>query len=552
MAILPTPAQLRRATDEGWADWIVTRQDEIAVARGCYFDLDAALRTRAFFESCLTHGKAPFAGQPFILLDWQWHEVIGPTYGWKMPDGSRRHLSAFIFIPKKNGKTQLAAGIALRELFDQYGARVAMAANSREQLTVDGCFEEATGMVERNQVLSESLEVIKSKDRIVDPARNSVAWALPAAAASSEGKNLSALIFEELHAWTDRDLYNSLLYSDAAREDSFQCTITTAGAELSSVCYEEYERACRIRDGKDLAIDHLAVIYEAPKRGKWDDLETWKKANPSYGVTLPERKIQRAIDQAKGSPQRVAALRRYRLNQWVRSKDSWLSREKWDGCGRIDPEYFRGREVFGGLDLARVRDFAALARLHRAEGSDVVDVGIRIWIPEDLIADKEVADKIPLSDWVERGFVTPTPGDEIDYGFIRRDILAMHAESPFVILGYDPYNAAHLCNQQLGDEDGMNVIEVPQTMPHMCGPSAEWERLLNAGNLRHEGNEALGWMVENAITATDQNENFRPVKRRSRGRIDGLIACLIGLARLTAPDNPNRRNFYDDHEAEFV
>ncbi|MGV3486909.1 MAG: terminase large subunit domain-containing protein, partial [Planctomycetaceae bacterium] len=331
MALLPSRQQLARAEREGWADWIVTKQDEIAVARGCYFDVQKANATRLFIESYLTHGKAPFDGSPFILEPWQWFEVVGPIYGWKMPSGERRFLSAFVFIPKKNGKTQLAAALSIRELFDQIGARCFMTAVSQEQLCVDGCFDEACGMVKRSPHLSDLIELLPSTNRMIIPSRNSMLVALPTSAGSSQGKNASAIIFEEFHEWKDREFYNSLLYSDSARVDSFACYITTAGDDLTSICYEEYERACRIRDGKDLSIDHLAVIYEAKKSAKFDDLKEWQRANPNYGVTLPERKIKRAIDQAKGSPQRIAALKRYRLNLWTKAKDGWIDPMRWDG-----------------------------------------------------------------------------------------------------------------------------------------------------------------------------------------------------------------------------
>ena len=499
----------------------------------------------------MSHGKAPFADFPFVLEPWQWFQVIGPIYGWKMPDGTRRFRSAFIFIPKKNGKTQLAAAISIRELFDQIGARCFMTAVSLDQMTIDGVFDEACGIVKRSEHLSGLIELLPSTNRMVIESRNAMLVALPTSAGSSQGKNASSLIFEEFHEWKDREFYNSLLYADSARVDSFACYITTAGDDLTSLCYEEYERACRIRDGKDMCIDHLVCIHEAKKNAKFDDLREWKRANPNYGVTLPERNIKRAIAQAAGSPQRIAALKRYRLNLWTKAKDGWIDPQSWDKCPAIRlPGDLSDVTFYGGLDLARVRDFAAFARVCKID--DVVHLMCRLWIPAARVGEKEQTDKIPLQDWIDRGFVHATPGDEIDYGVIRRDILAMNIETPLEEIGYDPYNAAHLCNQELSAQDGLFVCEVPQTMPHMATPSAEFERLLNSGKVRHEHNPALGWMVCNAITQRDNNENFRPIKGKSRGRIDGLIACLIAISRLSAPTNPNRRTFYDDQEPELV
>lgn len=551
--VLPSREQLERARREGWDEWIVSKQDEIAVARGCYFDAAAAEGTRNFFSGLLTHGKAPFAGMPFILEPWQFREIIGPIYGWKMPDGTRRYLSAFIFMPKKNGKTQVCAGIALRELYEQVGARVMLAAVSREQLTQDGCFDEAAGMVERNPLLSARLDVRMGSFRIIDPKRNGFIAAMATSAGSSQGKNASAMILDELHEWKDREFFNSLLYADTARVNSFVGMITTAGDSMTSLCYEEYERACRIRDGKDLAIDHLSVIYEAPKGAAWDDLETWKIANPNFGVTLPVRKIERAIEQARSSPQRIAALKRYRLNIWTQAADGWIDPQKWDDLPRIKPGLTTGQPCYAGLDLANVHDFAALARLWKID--DRVIIRIRLWMPEGRIIEKELSDRIPLRDWIDRGLVVATPGDEIDFAQIRAEVLELHAETPILELGYDRWNAAHFVNQQLAAEDGLNCVEVPQNMAHMGPASAEFERLVSAGNIRHEHNPALAWMVANAITVTDSNENFRPIKKRSKGRIDGLIASLIGLQRLTVGNAPQIKSYYDTHpdaEPEFV
>jgi phage terminase large subunit-like protein len=549
--ILPSPAQLAVARRDGWEPWIVTPQDEIAVARGCYFDVAAAQGTRTLFEQVLTHGKAPFAGLPFLLEQWQWKQIIGPVYGWKMPDGTRRYLSSFIFIPKKNGKTQLCAGIAIRELYDQPGARVFLAAISREQLTVDGCYDEAAGMVERSPVLSAQLDVRRGTARIVDPARNAFIGAMATSSGSSQGKNASCLILDELHEWKDRAYFDSLLYADTARVNSSVWMITTAGDELTSLCYEEYERASRIAKGKDLAIDHLAVIYEADSDAKFDDLEQWKRANPNFGVTLPVRKIQKAIDQARSSPQRIAALKRYRLNLWTQAKDSWIDEGKWNALPDIDLDAIGSSHCYGGLDLANVHDFAAFARAWRVDG--VTSFRVVLWMPEGRIVEKEQSDRIPLRDWIARGFVVPTPGDEIDFAAIRSQIRDLHAITPISELGYDRWNAAHLVNQNLAAEDGLNCVEVPQTMAIMGPVSAEFERLLNAGNIRHEGNPALAWMVGNAITLTDSNDNFRPIKKRSKGRIDGLIAMLIALQRLTVGNQPAPRSWYDDHdEPEFV
>lgn len=552
LVFIPTAAQLKRAKAEGWEDWIRSPTDEIAVAQGCYFDLEAALKTRSFFEKRLTHSKAPFAGQPFLLMDWQWQDIIGPLYGWKMPDGTRRFLSAYIEIPKKNGKTQTAAGIALRETYEQVGARVYLTATAAGQAAE--CFDEAACMVRAKKHAFKALRVFDANPkRIVHRKNNAVMSVLNTAGPSSEGKNASCIIKDELHAWVDREYYDSLKYAMATRTNSLDLAITTAGDNLTSIGYEEHLRAERVIAGKDPAYEHLAVIYAADRDADFRDLAQWKKANPSYGVTLNERKIAVAIAEAEASPQRVSALKRYRLNIWTQGKAAWLDVAKWNGLAAIRREDLAGRYSSGGLDLARVRDFAAFAQsieLDAGEdGTIPVAILVRLWIPEDLVAEKAATDKIPLQGWVDQGWVIATPGDEIDYGEIRRQILDDHRANPLNSLGYDPHNAALLCNQTLGAQDGINVVEIPQTMAYMGPPSAEFERNLGKRIYVHEQNPCLAWMIGNAVAAIDANGNTRPVKKKSTGRIDGLVATIMAEARRNAGGG---NHFYDNQEPELV
>lgn len=548
-AYTPTRSQLARASSEGWADWIQTAQDEAAVAQGCYFDINAAMATRAIFERLLTHGKAPFDGQPFLLLDWQWHRLIGPLYGWRMPDGTRRFLSSFTFIPKKNGKTQLAAGIAIRECLEQVGSRVYMTAVARSQAA--DCFDESAGMIERSPSLANIFDVRRSTYRAIIPKRNACIAAITASGGSSQGKNANCLILDELHEWRDRSFFGSLLYATAARINSLVFMITTAGDNLTSICYEEYERACRIRDGKDMSIDHLPLIFEAPKEAKYSSLAAWKIANPSYGVTLPVRQIEAAINQAKGSPQRIGDLKRYRLNQWTQPRNAWLDVATWDDLPHVEPDTLVGMSCYGGVDLARVHDFAAAVRLFEHDDG-TISLLFKLWIPEDLVVEKSHTDQIPLVDWVTRGYVTATPGASIDFARIRAEIVGLHKETPMKELGYDPAMAEMLCNQMLRGEDGINTVQVPPRMGFMSPPSTEFERLMESGKIRHDHNPCVSWMVGNVIVYKDTNEQIRPMKGRSNGRIDGITAAIIAMNRRMQVTIEEKPTHYDTNKVELL
>lgn len=526
---IPTRNQLKLAHDEGWYGWIRSVQDEIAVAEGCWFSEEQAQAVRSFFAKRLSHGKDPWFGKPFELLDYQYQDIIGPLYGWRTADNFRRYRSAYIHIPKKNGKTQLAAGIGVIELHYCKGSRVYIVATSEGQAME--CYDEAAGMVERSKAMSAYIKPLRSTGRLVWHKRNSVLSTMAKAAASSEGKNASCLILDELHAWRDRKLFDSLLFAGSARPNPLLFMITTAGDDTSSLCYSEYERAKRIKDGDDPSIDHLVQVYEAEPNARYDDLKQWKAANPGYGITMPERGILSDIRAAKGRPERIAALKRYRLNLWTNEGSAWLDTELWDALERIGPDDGEGI-LWGGLDLARTRDFAALVLLFASERG--VDIVPRLYVPESQIADKEEIDKIPLSAWIETGLVVATDGDEIDQERILQDALEAHAKWKFAEIGYDPYNASQIAKRLR--EQGIVTTPVPQTFPYMGYPSAEFERLLVNRNIRHTHNACMKWMVGNAKAVTDSNNNVRPSKKKSTARIDGLVASIIALQRALSPD----------------
>jgi phage terminase large subunit-like protein len=307
--------------------------------------------------------------------------------------------------------------------------------------------------------------------------------------------------------------------------------ITTAGDDTSSLCYSEYERAKRIKSGDDPTTDHLVQIYEADKDAKYDDLKQWKKANPCYGKTINERGILSDIRAAKGRPERIATLKRYRLNIWTNEGTTWLDNQLWNALPPITEDDSAG-VLWGGIDLARTRDFASLALLFASENG--YDLLIRIYCPEAAVAEKEDIDKIPLSSWIASGHVIATEGEEIDQTRILEDTLAAHRRWKFAEIGFDPYNASTLAR----DLRANNIIAtpVPQTMPFMGYPAAEFERELSNRNIRHQHNPCLSWMIGNAKAISDNNGNVRPSKKKSNARIDGLVATIIAMQRALSPD----------------
>jgi len=541
---------LLNARRAGWGDWIRGPADEHAVAAGCYFDLAAAERVRGFFRDLLVHSKGKFAGRPFELLDWQYGQVLGPLFGWRRADGSRRFRTAYVEIPKKNGKSTLASGVSLYMLAGdgEAGAEVYACATDRDQAGI--VYGEAANMVEASPDLLSELKVLRATLRIIYPETNSWFEALAADAASSEGKNAHAVICDELHAWQGRAFFESLLYSGAAREQPLFFVITTAGDDLTSVCYEEHERAQRILKGDELADECFAYIAAAGPGDDWKQPATWAKANPSLGVTLKADEFEERVREAVGSPTKENAFKRYRLGLWIGASEAWLSMDAWQACGQaFDEAELHGLPAWPGIDLSRTRDLSAVVWVVPCEG--LYYLVPRLYIPADLVAKKEREDKVPYRSWIQAGLLRTTPGDVIDYAVIRRDVQLDAERFSFQEGRYDPHNAEHLCNQQLRLEDGLEFVSMAQSMQNMGPAATAFEAFLKQRRIRHGGHKVLEWMAGGCVVYEDSNGNIRPVKRRSRSRIDGIIASLMGLSAALANEAAGG-SFYDEHEVELI
>lgn len=326
-------AGLARAQREGWSDWIREYQDAVAVASGCWMDVGQGARYCEFIETHLRQSKGEWAGEPLQLLGWQRGRVFMPLFGWRREDGTRRFRKAYIHIPKKNGKSTMCSAleICLLVLDQEPGAEVYSAASDREQARITWC--EGANMVEASPDLSEILTVHNHVSTVNYPALHAQFKALSGVPKSAEGLNTHGLVCDEFHQWTDRRLWGALKYGGASRRQPLIVIITTAGDDITSACHEEYEYACKLRDGVLENWSYLAVIYEASPDDDWKDPKVWRKANPSMGVTIQEEDFREAVREVEGKPAQVADFKRYRLNIWQQSANPWLTIETWDGCG---------------------------------------------------------------------------------------------------------------------------------------------------------------------------------------------------------------------------
>lgn len=499
--------------------------DERAVAEGCTLDLAKAERVREFLRRFLRHSKGQWAGKPFELLDWQWERIVKPLYGWVRPDGTRRFRRAGIWIPKKNGKSTLLSGLALYHLVadGEPGAEVYCAANDRDQASI--IFGESANMVE-NSPLGKFINLVRSKKEMVF--RDGKYKALSSDVPTKEGLNASASFFDEIHAAPKRDLYDTLRYAGIARSQPLEITISTAGYDQEGIGYELYHYACQVRDGKIDDPYFFAFIAEASGDDDWGDPNVWAKANPSLGVTINLDEMRASYEEAKASPAKENTFRRYRLNQWTKQQSRWIPIKLWDNCKQKEQPAVKA-ECFGGLDLSAKIDLSAFVLCFATSDGNCI-LQPYFWVPRSALDDRRRSDKLTSFDkWVDAGFIKVTPGNVIDYDQIESDIVELSKVYKIKEVAFDPWNAMSTALRL--QKQRIKPVEFRQGFASFNDPCKEFEAFVRGKKIVHNANPVLRWNLDNVAIVTDPADNYKPSKKHSAEKIDGIVAAIMAFGR---------------------
>jgi phage terminase large subunit-like protein len=464
-------------------------------------------------------------------------------FGWKRADGLRRFRRSYLEVAKKNGKSTLLSAVALYLLIadGEPGPECYLNAVNRDQARI--IFDEAAKMVDASPDLKSRLSVIDSRHRIVSPANNGLLRCNSADAPSKDGLNPSAIIFDELHRQPDTSLWDIFEHADSAREQPLWINITTAGEDETGVWYEQREYSEKVNRGDIPDITHLGVVYRADPDDDIEDPATWLKANPSLGHTLTEENLRLKLEQAKETPRKLAEFRRLRLNIISKSDVSFLSPEDWKACDspRPDLETLKGKPCYVGADLSKTTDLTAMVALWGDEASGY-DLAAWMWMPEDNVKELSLRDRQPYRHWIDEGWIAATPGNVVDYGWLRREIVDLAAAHDLRKFLCDPYNATKLLIE-LRDEDGLPVEEIRQGFLSLSAPTKQLERLVKSRKVRNGGNPVLRWMAGNAVADEDAAGNLKLSKKKSRLKIDGMAALVNAVAAAgTAEDAESTYN----------
>ncbi len=523
--------------------------------RGLRFDREAAQHAIDWF-SFLRHSKGEWVRQPFHLEPWQ-QFVQWVIYGWLRADGLRRFRTAYVEIPRKNGKTTLAAGNALYLLTvdGEPGAEVYSAATKRDQAKL--CWSEAMRMVQASPSLRGMVKLWKASDTLSIEATASRYQPLGADADNMDGLNVHGAIIDELHAHKSRAIVEVLETATGARRQPLTFEITTAGSDQTSICFEHHEYSRQILEGAIEDDTWFAFIACLDEGDDWADPQTWAKANPNLGISVKIDDLERKAEKAKRLPAAQNAFRRFHLNQWTQQSDRWIDLSLWDenaGESMTLPELeetLAGRLCYGALDLSAVSDLSAEVLVFPEDDEpEGLRILARFWCPEARLYADDNRYRDQYQAWARDGWLTVTPGDAIDYQFIKAQVLRDAQMFRLVNLNVDRLFQGYQLSMELADE-GLEVFGMGQGYLAMAVPMKEFERRLLGHRLHHGGNPVLRWMADNVAVKMDPAGNLKPDKAASQGKIDGIVALVMALDRAMRHEPP-KRSVYEDRGLAVV
>lgn len=515
------------------------------------YDKSAADYAVAFIEN-LCHTKGTWAGKPFELIDWQ-EQIIRDLFGTLKPNGYRQFNTAYIEIPKKQGKSELAAAVALlltcgdgEERAEVYGC-----AADRQQAAI--VFDVAADMVRMCPALSKRVKILASQKRLIYTPTNSFYQVLSAEAYSKHGFNIHGVVFDELHTQPNRKLFDVMTKgSGDARMQPLYFLITTAGTDTHSICYETHQKAKDIIEGRKIDATFYPVIYGADESDDWTDPKVWKKANPSLDITVGIDKVKAACESAKQNPGEENAFRQLRLNQWVKQAVRWMPMEKWDKCAfSVDEDELEGRVCYGGLDLSSTTDITAFVLVFPPlDEQDKYIILPYFWIPEDNLTLRVNRDHVPYDVWERQGYLQTTEGNVVHYGFIEKFIERLGERFNIREIAFDRWGAVQMVQNLEGM--GFTVVPFGQGFKDMSPPTKELMKLVLEQKIAHGGHPVLRWNMDNIYIRTDPAGNIKTDKEKSTEKIDGAVATIMALDRAIRCGNDGGASVYDERGILFI
>lgn len=484
------------------------------------FDEKKSLRPIHFIERYCKHSKGKWAGKPFKLELWQ-KAFISALFGFVDKDsGVRKYKKGLLFVGRKNGKSAVDSGLGNFMLTKdgEGGAEVYSVATKKDQAKV--VWEEAKRMVKKSPSLKKRIRCLVGG--MYYDATESFFKALASDSNSLDGLNAHFVIADEVHAWRDKNLLDVMYDSMSAREQPMLLETSTMGTIRENVFDNEYEYSSGVIEGKIIDETLLPVIYELDDPKEIDDEEAWFKPNPALGTIKSIKDLRDKVNRAKNNPVELVNLLCKDFNVRQNDTQSWLTFEELNN----DKKYTEFKDCYciGGCDLSSTTDLTCATLLGCQDGE--IKVKQMYFIPSNNLEFKIKDDKIPYDKWLQAGWLRLSEGSKVDYHDVTKWFLEQVNEFDLrpLWVGYDSWNAQYWCDDM--KENGFDMVEVRQGAKTMSAPMKQMKADLIDKKINYNNNPILKWCLSNVSIKQDENENIRPVKEKSRQRIDGAVSLI--------------------------
>lgn len=519
-----------------------------------YYDASEVERIRLFAEKFCRHSKGRWAGKPVILSDWQLF-FLGSVFGWKRKtDHKRRFKYFYVQVAKKNGKSTLMAVVGIYMLIadGEAGAEIYSAATTRDQAKI--IFTEAQNMINKSPELKKILTVNKLNISFDNTA--SFFRPLSSDAETLDGLNVHGALIDELHAHKNSDVYDNLVSAIMSREQPIIGVITTAGLNPQCFCKEQYDYYKNVLDGTIENEETFIYIAELDKDDNWTDENVWIKANPNLGVSVFLENLRPECKTAKEMLSKQASFKCKNLNMWVSDTTSWANMERYNSTpDRISIEELEGRQCYIGCDLATRNDLASVsAEFPLDKGADnkrYYAVIHHSFMPEDRVWELSKQHNFNYQAYIDAGYITATPGSIVDFDYIEAYIHSLYSKYDVLETCIDPWSASQL-EKNLLNED-IKVVEVRQGFFTLSEPTKDMEGIIAEQRLTHYNDPVLKWGVGNVVLTSDENDNVRPNKKKSRFKIDPAMSLIIAHTRAMTHDEnyPDMNEYMENALSEL-
>ena len=468
------------------------------------------------------------AGKRLVLRPWQ-KEIVRAIYATD-ENGLRKVRTALISLPRKNGKTALAAALALCHLLgpeSEPRGQVFSAASDREQAAL--IFKEMEAIILSVPEFAGRCHIQNFRKIISDTVTGSTYTALTADARKAHGLSPSFVVCDELAQWADRELFDNLSTGGGARKEPLMVVISTQSADPNHIMSELVDYTLKIQGGT-LPADpaFYGCVYAAPDDADpWDE-RTWFGCNPALGDFRSFEEMLIFSEQARKIPTKENVFRNLYLNQRVDPVSRWISSEDFTACVGPMPD-LSGREGYAGLDLSSTQDLSALSLcfVPISPGEPYYTLHYA-WCPLNAIKSRSKADRVPYELWAKQGHIEATPGSVVDYGYILRRIEMIGKQYQLKAVLFDRWGSQKIVKDM--QDMGLTVIEFGQGFASMSPPAKELEKLILERKIIFPYNPALAWCFSNVIVETDPAGNVKPSKKRSKEKIDLVVSTIMGLS----------------------